>query len=126
VSARVDKTASCSAVITKRLPIQTSVLLPPQNTAHTKGATVATSCQVFCCPEQRRIPCVLCQLLFIGLQRMFRQMPAHEGRRWVSRCYSVHLGRGDGQGIQTFLHSSLAARHSNALPFVVVGEVVQD
>jgi len=122
VSAKVVKTASCSAVIMKRLPIQTSVLL----TAHTKGATVAASCQVFCCPEQRRIPCVLCQLLFIGLRRMFRQTPAHEGRRWVSRCSSVHLGRGDGQGIQPLLHSSLAARHSNALPFVVVGEVVQD
>jgi hypothetical protein len=131
VSARVDNTAFCSADITKRLPTQTSVPLPPLNTGLTKGAAVATSYQVFCRPEQRPIPCVLCQLLFVGLKPrprcwMSRQVSPLEDRRWVSLCSSVQLGHGDIQGIQPFLHSFLAAHRSNALPFVVAGEVVQD
>jgi hypothetical protein len=131
VSARVDNTASCSADITKRVPTRTSVILPPLNTGPTKEAIVATSCQVSCCLEQVPISCVLCHLFFVGLlprpkDRVSRQVPRLEVRRWVSLCSSIQLGHGGIQGIQPFLHSFLAAHHSNALPFVVAGEVVQD
>lgn len=131
VSARVDNTASCSADITKRVPTRTSVLLPPLNTGPTKEAIVATSCQVFCCPEQTPISCVLCHLFFVGhlprpKDRLSRQVSRLEDRQCVSLCSLVQLRHGDIQDIQPFLHSSLAAHHSNALPFVVAGEVVQD
>jgi hypothetical protein len=132
VSARVDKTASWSADTTKRLPIQTwcfcnrriqvlrrlplSLHLARFSVVQSKGVSnvfFANSCSSVSRSQAQT-------------QRFdVRQMSAHEGRRWVSLCSSVQLGRGDNQGIQPFLHSSLA-RHSKALPFAVAGVVVQD
>jgi hypothetical protein len=93
------------------------------------GAAIAIPCQVFCGSQPRRVPCVLCQLLFIGLKpRRKVGCPTRcpPDKQWVSLCSSVQLGHGDIQGIQPLLHYSLAACHPNALPFVVAGEVVQD
>ena len=114
MSNRVWITVSCSAGITKRLPTQTSVLLPSLNTGPTKGATVAMFCQVFS-PEQRRFSCVLCQLLFIGLTTRVKGL--------LSRQVSP-LETGDGCRFAPQSNSDMATstafNHSSTLPLLLI------
>jgi hypothetical protein len=112
VSARVDRTASCSTDITKRLPAQTSVFLPPLYTGPTKvacptGSSVLRSKCLYRVSFANSYASVSCPDQRIGCR--VRPLPSKAG----GGCRFAHQSNSD-------MAASRAFNHSSTLPLLLI------